>query len=86
MTYVLLLNMYLYKYLITLNLIDIILSINYVKYKIVKQLLIIRMKLAMKSFIVSLVFVVSMITSLPVYGQESITNSIKDQVKLLQKK
>ena len=39
------------------------------------------MKLAMKSIIVSLVFVVSIIISLPVYGQESITNSIKDQVK-----
>jgi hypothetical protein len=40
------------------------------------------MKLAMKSIIVSLVFVVSIIISLPVYGQESTaTNSIKDQVK-----
>jgi hypothetical protein len=43
------------------------------------------MKLAMKSFIVSLVLVVSMITFFPIYGQEktttTITNSIKDQVK-----
>jgi len=39
------------------------------------------MKLAMKSIIVLLIFVVSIITVFPSYEQESITNSITDQVK-----
>ena len=42
------------------------------------------MKLAIKSIIVSLIFVFSIITAMPVYGQETTTtttNSIRDLIK-----